>query len=32
VSQRLEQLERLVQEMNDRLKSMELRLPAPPKK
>jgi aminopeptidase N len=32
VSQRLEQLERLVQEMNERLKSIELRLPAPPKK
>jgi aminopeptidase N len=32
VSQRLEQLERLVKEMNDRLKSIELRLPAPVKK
>jgi aminopeptidase N len=32
VSQRLEQLERLVQEMSDRLKSIESRLPAPPKK
>jgi methyl-accepting chemotaxis protein len=29
VSQRLEQLERLVQEMSDRLKSIESRLPAP---
>jgi uncharacterized FlaG/YvyC family protein len=27
--QRLEKLERLVQEMNDRLKSMETRLPPP---
>jgi aminopeptidase N len=32
VSQRLEQLERLVKEMNDRLKTIETRLPAPPKK
>jgi aminopeptidase N len=31
VSHRLEQLERLVQEMNDRLKTMESRLPPPPK-
>ena len=31
VSQRLEQLEHLVQEMSDRLKSIESRLPAPPK-
>jgi aminopeptidase N len=29
VSQRLDQLERLVQEMNDRLKTIESRLPAP---
>jgi len=32
VSQRLEQLERLVLEMSDRLKSIESRLPAPQKK
>jgi chromosome segregation ATPase len=31
VSSRLEQLERLVQEMNDRLKTIEARLPAQPK-
>ena len=32
VSQRLEQLEQLVQEISDRLKTIEARLPAPTKK